>query len=177
MSSKFRILSLCLAATALTFATPSMARDKDTDFFASVAGAWKGPGEIVAGKYKGTKFVCNLSGGELDGKSVGITLDGTCRVGVFNQKMSAVITRKGKTYTGRFLDGSAGDGLDIVSGKVSGNRAVMGINRKTLNGAMIASLNDAETMNVTISVKVGQEMIPVIGMTLKRGPQKIASGG
>jgi len=32
-------------------------------------------------------------------------------------------------------------------------------------------------VNVTISVKVGQEMIPVIGMTLKRGPQKVASGG
>ncbi|MCY0095430.1 hypothetical protein [Hoeflea ulvae] len=177
MSSKFRILSLCLAVTAAVCASPSVARDKDSVFFESVAGVWKGPGEIVAGKYKGTKFVCNLTGDPNNLTSAGITLDGSCRVGVFNQKMSAVITRKGKSYTGRFLDGSAGDGLDIVSGKVSGNRAVMGINRKTLNGAMIASLNDAETMNVTISVKVGKQMVPVIGMTLKRGAQKLASGG
>jgi len=176
MYPKFRVLTFSLAAIALLSASPTMARDRDTVFFESVAGVWKGPGEIVAGKYKGTKFVCKLNGDPNEGKATGITLDGSCRVGVFNQKMSAVIIRKGKGYTGRFLDGSAGAGLDIVSGKVSGNRAVMGINRKTLNGAMIASLNDAETMNVTISVKVGKQMVPVIGMTLKRGAQKVASG-
>ena len=176
MFSKFRIIPLCLAAMALLLASPALARDKDIIFFESVAGSWKGPGEIVAGKYKGTKFVCNLSGDAVEGNAAGISLDGHCRVGVFNQKMSALITRKGATYTGQFLDGSAGDGLDIVSGKITGDRAVMGINRKTLNGAMIARLHDEETMNVTISVKVGREMVPVIGMTLKRGPQKVASG-
>lgn len=176
MFSKFRMLSLCLAATALISAAPAEARDKDALFFSSVAGSWKGPGEIVAGKYKGTKFHCNLQGDPSDGKAAGITLDGSCRVGVFNQKMSAVITRKGRGYTGRFLDGAAGQGLDIVSGRISGNRAVMGINRKTLNGAMIARLNDSETMNVTISVKVGSEMVPVIGMTLKRGARNITTG-
>ncbi|MEM5472493.1 hypothetical protein WNZ14_12210 [Hoeflea sp. AS60] len=176
MFSKFRIIPLCLAATALLSASPALSRDKDTVFFESVAGTWKGPGEIVAGKYKGTKFVCNLIGDSVEGIAVGISLDGTCRVGVFNQKMSALITRKGKTYTGRFLDGSAGDGLDIVSGKITGDRAVMAINRKTLDGAMIARLHDEETMNVTISVKVGKEMVPVIGMTLKRGAQKITTG-
>jgi hypothetical protein len=176
MFSKFRIIPLCLAALVLSPASPSQARDNDTVFFESVAGDWKGPGEIVAGKYKGTKFVCNLSGDPVEGKAAGISLDGHCRVGVFNQKMSALITRKGSTYTGRFLDGSAGDGLDIVSGKVTRDRAIMGINRKTLDGAMIARLHDEETMNVTISVKVGKEMVPVIGMTLKRGARKLASG-
>lgn len=176
MFSKFRIIPLCFAALALLTASPALSRDKDSGFFESVAGSWKGPGEIVAGKYKGTKFVCNLSGDPVDGKSTGISLDGSCRVGVFNQKMSAVITRKGATYTGRFLDGSAGDGLDIVSGKVTGNRAIMGINRKTLNGAMIARLHDTETMNVTISVRVGEQMVPVIGMTLKRKADNIKTG-
>ncbi|MDF1607433.1 hypothetical protein PZ897_04525 [Hoeflea sp. YIM 152468] len=176
MFSKFRILPLCLAAFSLLFAAPALSRDKDSIFFQSAAGSWKGPGEIVAGKYKGTKFVCNLSGDPVNGKATGISLDGSCRVGVFNQKMSAVITRKGATYTGRFLDGSAGDGLDIVSGKITGNRAVMGINRKTLNGAMIARLQDTETMNVTISVKVGEQMIPVIGMTLKRKVDNVKTG-
>ena len=176
MFSKFRIIPLCLAAVVLAPAASSEARDRDMVFFESVAGEWKGPGEIVAGKYKGTKFVCNLSGDAVQGNSAGISLDGHCRVGVFNQKMSAMITRKGSTYTGRFLDGSAGEGLDIVSGKITRDRAVMAINRKTLDGAMIARLHDEETMNVTISVKVGKEMIPVIGMTLKRGPRKVASG-
>jgi len=176
MFSKFRIFPLCLAAIALASATPALARDKDMVFFESVAGSWKGPGEIVAGKYKGTKFVCNLSGDAVEGVSAGISLDGHCRVGVFNQKMSALITRKGSTYTGRFLDGSAGDGLDIVSGRITRDRAVMGINRKTLDGAMIARLHDTETMNVTISVKVGKEMVPVIGMTLKRKADNIKTG-
>jgi hypothetical protein len=176
MFSKFRIIPLCLAAVVLSPAASSEARDRDTVFFESVAGEWKGPGEIVAGKYKGTKFVCNLSGDAVQGNTAGISLDGHCRVGVFNQKMSALITRKGATYTGRFLDGSAGEGLDIVSGKITRDRAVMAINRKTLDGAMIARLHDEETMNVTISVKVGKEMVPVIGMTLKRGARKVASG-
>ena len=176
MFSKFRIIPLRLAANVLDSTAPSQARDSDTVFFESVAGEWKGPGEIVAGKYKGTKFVCNRSGDPVQGKAAGISLDGHCRVGVFNQKMSALITRKGKTYTGRFLDGSAGDGLDIVSGKITRDRAIMGINRKSLDGAMIARLHDEETMNVTISVKVGKEMVPVIGMTLKRGARKLASG-
>ena len=175
MISSFRIIPFCLAAIAPLAAAPALALDRDSVFFDSVAGSWKGPGEIVAGKYKGTKFVCNLSGDAVQGKAAGISLDGHCRVGVFNQKMSATITRKGATYTGQFLDGSAGEGLDIVSGKISRNRAVMGINRKTLDGAMIAQLHDPETMNVTISVKVGKEMIPVIGMTLKRGPQKVGA--
>ncbi|WP_299862468.1 hypothetical protein [uncultured Hoeflea sp.] len=176
MFLKSRILPLCLAAATLAIASPSMARDADSAFFDSVAGVWKGPGEIVAGKYKGTKFVCNLVGDPARGNASGITMDGSCRVGVFNQKMSAVISRKGKSYTGRFLDGSAGKGLDIVSGKVAGDRAVMGINRKTLNGAMIARLHDPETMNVTISVKVGDQMVPVIGVTLKRSLANIKTG-
>jgi hypothetical protein len=176
MFVKSRILPLCFAAAAILLTTPSQARDADSVFFESVAGTWKGPGEIVAGKYKGTKFVCNLEGDPTATKQSGISLDGTCRVGVFNQKMSAVITRKGKGYTGQFLDGAAGKGLDIVSGKISGNRAVMGINRKTLDGAMIARLHDSETMNVTISVKVGEQMVPVIGMTLKRTAARVKTG-
>ncbi|WP_407813172.1 hypothetical protein, partial [Staphylococcus aureus] len=82
----------------------------DDVFFRSVAGVWKGPGEIVAGKYKGTKFTCDLTGEPLDDKQTGIKLGGTCRVGVFSQPMSAVISQKGNSYEGRFLDGAAGKG-------------------------------------------------------------------
>ncbi len=56
-----------------------------------------GPGEIVAGKYKGTKFNCDLTGEPLGEKETGIKLGGTCRVGVFKQPMSAVIAKKGAT--------------------------------------------------------------------------------
>lgn len=158
-----------IAAAALLFTAPvAEANPRDKRFFDSVAGVWKGPGEIVAGKYKGTKFTCNLTGLSASGKETGLTLDGTCRVGVFSQPMSAVISNVSGTYTGKFLDGAEGKGLDIVSGQVTGNRAVMGINRAKLNGAMVARLEDSGAMHITISVKVEDRLIPVIGLKLNR---------
>src|SRR5690349_21926190 len=90
------VLPLALAATASSFMTATAsAAERDAEFFRSVEGKWSGPGEIVAGKYKGTKFVCNFTGSTPSGK-VGMTLDGGCRVGVFTQSMSATVERKGR---------------------------------------------------------------------------------
>ena len=103
-------------------------------------------------------------------------MDGSCRVGVFTQPMKARILKRGETYTGSFLDGAAGKGLDIVSGVVDSERVVLGINRQQLDGAMVARLIDPQTMNVTISVKVGDGMVPVIGMTMTRNLDSLAVG-
>ncbi len=148
---------------------PSTAADGDAAFFESVLGGWTGPGEIVAGKYKGTKFVCNFTG-STPAKTLGVTLDGGCRVGVFNQKMTATVERKGRSgYRGTFQDGAAGKGLDIVSGNVvDGRKMVLGINRNQLKGAMLAKMADENTMTVTVSVRVEDDLVPVIGMSLKR---------
>lgn len=155
-----------LSACAL-FALPAQAKDKDAQFFQTIEGQWTGPGEIVAGKYKGTKFTCTLDG-STPAAATGMTLDGSCRVGIFNQPMKATITRSGNSYKGSFLDGSAGKGLDITGGNVSGNRVVMAISRKQLTGAMQAKFNDDNSMNVTISVRLEDQLIPVVGMSLKR---------
>ncbi|OJU98345.1 MAG: hypothetical protein BGO06_08740 [Shinella sp. 65-6] len=163
-----------LAATA--FALPAAASSRDKAFFDQVSGNWQGSGEIVAGKYKGTKFSCDLTGDTAVAKDAGIQLDGFCRVGVFKQPMSALITRAGATYKGRFLDGAAGKGLDITSGQVAGNKVVVGINRQKLNGAMIARLESDNKMNITISVKVENKMVPVIGLSLDRNLDAIAVG-
>jgi hypothetical protein len=168
------VLTIATAAPAL--APQAEAASRDQAFFQSVAGSWKGPGEIVAGKYKGTKFSCNLTGSPSPDGDTGIKLDGTCRVGVFQQPMSAVITQSGRGYTGKFLDGAEGKGLDIVSGTVSGDKVVMGINRAKLNGAMVASLRGDNKMNITISVKVDDQMVPVIGLSLDRDLDSIAVG-
>lgn len=90
--------------------------------------------------------------------------------------MSATIVRKGNSYTGKFLDGAEGKGLDVVSGSVAKDKVVVGINRKKLNGAMIARLQGEETMNITISVKVEDTMVPVIGVSLNRQMDDIAVG-
>ncbi len=97
-----------------------------------------------------------------------MTLDGTCRVGVFSQQMKATVKRVGSAYSGKFNDGAEGKGLDITSGSVGGNKVVFGLNRKQLNGAMLARVSSPNTMNVTVSVRVDKELVPVIGMSLKR---------
>ena len=191
--SLFGVIAVALGATSAT-APEATAAPRDKAFFQQVAGTWKGPGEIVAGKYKGTKFNCNLSGeptpsgetgikldgtcrvGEIDADDDLVAVDRTCRVGVFKQPMSAVITQNGRGYQGQFLDGAEGKGLDIISGAVNGDKVVVGINRAQLNGAMVASLRGANTMNITISVKVEEQMVPVIGLTLDRDLDAIAVG-
>lgn len=144
------------------------ASERERRFFSSVEGRWSGPGEIVAGKYKGTKFICNFTGSTPDG-TIGMALDGGCRVGLFTQKMSAAIEKAGgRGYRGTFMDGAAGKGLDVTGGSVTSNKVVFRLTRNSLNGAMQARMADNDTMNVTVSVKVEDQMVPVIGMSLKR---------
>ena len=160
-------LGVAIAATTAMSGGAS-ASEKDKRFFSTVEGEWSGPGEIVAGKYKGTRFTCNFKGATSDGK-LGMSLDGGCRVGLFTQKMSASIEHKGRQgYRGTFMDGALGEGLDVVGGDVSNGKVVLTLNRNQLNGAMLARLPDDDTMHVTVSVKVDKQMVPVIGMNLKR---------
>ncbi|WP_136656891.1 hypothetical protein [Nitratireductor sp. XY-223] len=170
----FRLSLTALALVFAGFASPSLAGPKDKVFFDSVTGVWHGPGEIVAGKYKGTKFVCKFKGAPSEEHAVGVAMDGHCRVGIFSQKMSAFIGGRRGEYRGQFQDGANGEGLDLTSGQVRGNKIVVGLNRKKLNGAMVAHLEEPDVMNVTISVQVRERLIPVIGMTLSRD-QRIGS--
>jgi hypothetical protein len=165
-----RILPLAAAAAiAMGIVAPTAAGERDRVFFHSIEGTWAGAGEIVAGKYKGTKFNCTFAG-TTPAKKLGMALDGGCRVGVFMQKMTASVIQSGKVgYQGRFMDGAEGSGLDIVSGNVVNDRKVVfAINRNQLRGIMQARLPDDNTMNVTVSVRVDDDMVPVIGMSLKR---------
>ena len=158
-------LALTLALSSAT-ALPAYA-DSDEAFFQRVSGTWSGPGEIVAGKFKGTKFVCNFEGAR-HARNVGVALDGSCRVGLFSQPMRAEVVRSGRSYRGAFQDGAAGKGLDIVSGDVRGDKIVVGLDRKQLKGAMVARLDGDDALAITISVKVQSQLVPVIGMNLKR---------
>lgn len=165
------VLPFALAVSTMAGLTANAwSAERDQQFFQSIEGQWAGPGEIVAGKYKGTKFTCTFTGSTPLGKA-GMTLDGGCRVGMFTQKMSAKIESAGgrQGYKGSFMGGADGPGLDIVSGNVVDPRKVVfGINRKQLNGIMQARLPDDGSMVVTVSVRVEKQMVPVIGMSLKR---------
>jgi hypothetical protein len=164
------VLPLAIVVSASSgLVKQASAAERDATFFRSVQGKWSGPGEIVAGKYKGTRFTCNFTSTTPTDK-VGMTLDGGCRVGVFTQPMSATVERKGRRgYTGSFMGGSSGSGLDIISGNVVDSRKVVfAINRKQLNGVLQARVPDDNSMIVTVSVRVAEQMVPVIGMNLKR---------
>lgn len=161
-------MTVALAATA-GLAGKALGAEPDKQFFRSVEGKWVGPGEIVAGKYKGTKFTCSFTGSTPDGK-VGMSLDGGCRVGVFTQQMSATVQHKGRQgYKGSFMGGAAGSGLDIIGGNVvDPHKVVFTINRNQLRGVMQALVPDDNSMTVTVAVRVDEQLVPVIGMKLKK---------
>jgi hypothetical protein len=162
------LLPVLVAGSLVGGVASATANERDKRFFEQVAGEWSGPGEIVAGKYKGTKFNCNFKGATPDGK-IGMSLDGGCRVGLFTQKMSATVEHKGRQgYRGSFMDGAIGQGLDVIGGNVTSERVVLTLNRNQLNGAMLARMPTKDNMQVTVSVKVEEQMVPVIGMNLKR---------
>ncbi|MCB1438309.1 MAG: hypothetical protein H6888_01845 [Nitratireductor sp.] len=170
----FRRLHYTLAFISLLAAAGTAYAASEAVFFQSTEGKWTGPGEIVAGKYKGTKFTCVFDG--FSKASRGMDIDGYCRVGMFSQKMNASVKKEGRGYSGRFLDGEAGEGMDIVGGRYSNNRLVVDIKRKDLQGVMVAHRSADDKMNVTISVRVNGKLIPVIGMGLTRtAPSSVAS--
>jgi len=161
------MLRTLLTALFLALAASGFAHASDSAFFSQVQGKWSGPGEIVAGKYKGTKFTCVFDGVNPAAKT-GMKIDGYCRVGVFSQPMNAIIEKASGSYRGKFLDGEAGEGMDIIGGRYSGNKLVVNIKRKDLRGVLVASKDNADHMQMTISVRVDGRLIPVIGMRLDR---------
>ena len=161
------MLRTLLTALFLALAASGLAHAGEQAFFSQVQGKWSGPGEIVAGKYKGTKFTCVFSGINPATKT-GMEIDGYCRVGVFSQPMNAIIEKASGSYRGRFLDGEAGEGMDIIGGRYSANKLVVNIKRKDLRGVLVASKDNADHMQMTISVRVDGRLVPVIGMRLDR---------
>lgn len=161
-----RIITVALSFF-ISITLGSVAHASDVKFFKGIEGKWSGPGEIVAGKYKGTKYICTFDGMNPK-KGHGMVIDGSCRVGVFSQKMTAHITKKGSSYKGAFLDGAKGDGMDVTGGRYTRDRIIVDIVRKNLKGIMVVNLEDRNQLKATISVRHNKQLIPVIGMNLKR---------
>ena len=165
--------SCIMVVVAVLFSGPAQATE--TQFFKNIQGEWSGPGEIVAGKYKGTKFVCTFGGSNPE-RNTGMLIDGSCRVGVFPQKMNAEIVKTAGQYVGKFLDGQNGDGMDVRGGRYTKNRLVVDIKRHNLDAIMVANLQDPGQLKITVSVKHKDRLIPVIGMNLGRISDQIVTG-
>ncbi len=152
-----------VAGTSLT---TGEAEASESRYFKAVQGRWSGAGRIVAGPYKNTRFTCNLAG--QSPARAGMKLAGSCRVGLFSQSIEATVSKRGGSYRGKFLDGAKGKGLDIVSGRLRGQKLVLSIKRKQLRGTMVANLKGKNAMNITISVRVNGKLMPFIGLSLNR---------
>jgi hypothetical protein len=155
-----------MAVLALILFSP-MADASEKAFYGDIQGKWSGSGEIVAGKYKGTRFTCAFDGLVPDAV-IGISVDGKCRIGVFAQPISAYIERAISGYAGSFMDGAQGDGMDVVGGRYTPSSIAVDIRRKDLHGVLVAKRSGEDRMSVTVSVRVQERLIPVIGMSLKR---------
>ena len=165
-----KFLSSFLSAGLFLLISIIGAEASEKQFYSNIQGRWSGPGEIVAGKYKGTKFICTFDG-ITPKKLTGMSIDGNCRIGLFSQLMNASVSRSAKGYSGKFLDGEAGEGMDIIGGRYTHSKLVVDIRRKDLIGVMTASLTGKDRLTITISVRVDKDLIPVIGMNLARiGP-------
>ncbi len=97
-----------------------------------------------------------------------MAIDGYCRIGMFSQPMSANIAKSGNGYSGSFLDGEKGEGMDVTGGRFTSSRLIIGLKRKKLDAMMVARLDKNNKLNVTISVKVRGQLVPVIGMSLDK---------
>ena len=166
MSSLSHLSKSAFGAALIISAASVPSYSSDYAYFKGVEGQWSGAGRIVAGPYKNTRFTCNLAG-RTPGRA-GMKLSGTCRVGLFSQKIEATVDKRGRSYRGLFLDGEKGKGMDITSGRLRGKRLVLNIKRKQLRGTMVANLKGKNSLNITISVRVNGGLTPFIGLTLQR---------
>lgn len=176
------IILFILIAKAQSNTTAAISDEKASPsteyaFFQNVNGPWTGSGEVVSGKYKGTRFYCMFQGRSPSKEGIqnpsafplnGLILEGACRIGIFSQPMLAQIIRGINGFTGVFNDGAKGGGFDIISGKISNDHMIINIKRNQIKGAMLARLETKDKMNITISAKLDNAYVPIIGLKLSR---------
>jgi len=151
------------------------ARDGERErlYFQAFEGGWSGQGEVVAGKYKGTRFNCHFIGIS-ETRQIGMSLDGNCRVGLFGQVMKAkIIRRPSGAFLGHFNDGAQAQGMDITAAHIGADHMQFDLNRQNLQGSMLARLEAQDKMSITLSVKVMGEFVRVAGVTLKRDERRL----
>jgi len=160
----------------IIFAGSVHARDgtRERIFLQAFEGQWHGGGEIIAGKYKGTRFNCRFVG-TLEHYEIGMTLSGSCRVGLFSQAIKAkVVRRSSGAFLGHFNDGAQAQGMDITAARIGADHIQFDLNRQNLQGTMLARLEAQDSMSISLSVKVMDAFVRVVGVNLKRDDPRLA---
>lgn len=146
-----RVTTLALsAALALGVSTLPAQADDVAAFMQRFSGAWIGSGQMLVGADPRPEFACELKGGTSAGRLT-FGMAGQCRMGGFSAPISAQIRYNADTnrYYGQFMDGSAGDGADIV-GSRAGKSISLKLMRGTLQGRLSAETTGDGQMKVVI---------------------------
>jgi hypothetical protein len=135
---RVRVLALS-AALALT-GYPAFAGDAG-DFMQRFSGDWIGTGQLLFGAEPRLEFACDLKGDPSESK-LNFDMTGQCRMGAMAAPVYAKIRYNSDTqrYYGQFMDGAAGNGVDLV-----GAQAGDGFSLKLVHGATQGRLS-AEKM-------------------------------
>ena len=139
-------------------------------YFKSIQGKWAGKGEVVNGKYKNTKFKCELTG--KTPKKLGMEIKGFCRIGLIYQTITATIIKNKGYYKGKFLGGAKGNGLDVVGGRLRNKRFTAALTRKKINGTIIIDATKKNKMDIILTVEFKGNLYPIVELAMQREKKK-----
>jgi hypothetical protein len=161
-------VSAVFAAAGAMF-SPSYATDA-AQFMTRFSGEWRGTGRVLVGPDHGTKFHCALAG-DPSRSETSFTMNGKCWIGQLSALVRARVRYNAETnrFYGAFLDGAAGNGVDIV-GERSGEGLVMSLSRGMAQGRLTAEPVGNNQMKVMISLvdRANDREIPVVAMGLAK---------
>ena len=164
-------LAHAFAALLLLSATPAVADatrggDDPAHFMNRFSGEWRGSGRVLVGPDHGTKFHCALAG-DPSRSEMSFVMSGKCWIGQLSAPVRARLRYNGDSdrYYGAFLDGAAGNGVDII-GAQSGEGFVMKLSRGMAQGRLTAEPVGRNQMKVMISLvdRSNDREIPVVAM-------------
>jgi hypothetical protein len=165
-----RFLAVALAAALAMTATLPARADDAAEFMQRFSGTWVGSGQLLFNTGGASEFACELSG-DPSASQLTFGMSGKCWMGSLSAPVSASLRYNSDTnrFYGQFLDGAAGNGLDIV-----GNRAGRGFSLKLVRGStqgrLAAETIGEDQMKITIyyrDIKNDREL-PVVAMGFTR---------
>jgi hypothetical protein len=158
------------AAVALMALGGSASANDAADFMARFSGAWLGTGQLLIGSDNGLKFHCSLNG-DPSATQLTFNMSGRCWMGFLSAGVSAQLRYNAETnrFYGEFMDGSDGDGLDIV-GSRKGEGFSLKLVRGEAQGRLEADAVNGDQLKVMMFYRdrIHNRELPVVAMGFAR---------
>lgn len=159
-----------LAATLAAGAAAPARADDAADFMAHFSGSWLGTGQLLLGAENGLKFHCELNG-DPSRTQLTFSMSGRCWMGALSAGVSAQLRYNAETkrFYGEFMDGSEGDGLDIVGAR-AGDGFSLKLVRGPAQGRLTAEAVNADQLKVMMFYRdrATDRDLPVVAMGFTR---------